>query len=149
VASSLALSESQAEELARLNGLLTAGDGELRVARIGSVGVGHALVVYRITSWVEGSVLAEHPDPRAVADELRGRRTGLLTDVLVVHSHRRQGVGRALVEDAMALARAAGLAQITLFVAASNESARRLYERLGFAHVRTWPHVLEYVLDYG
>jgi ribosomal protein S18 acetylase RimI-like enzyme len=146
VVSSLALSHEQTEELSRLNALLVAHDGELRVARLGGVGVGHALVVYRITPWVEASVLGDHPDPRAVADELRARGSALVTDVLVVAGYRRRGIGRALVEDALALARSAGLAELTLFVAATNGDARRLYDRLGFTQSRSFPHVLEYVL---
>jgi ribosomal protein S18 acetylase RimI-like enzyme len=144
--SSLTLSDTQAVELERLNRLLAAGDGELRVARLGDVGVGHALVVYRLTAFVEQHVLADHADPRAVVDELNARGSGLLTDVLVMPAHRRRGVGRALVEDAIGRARAARLRQLTLFVAADNTEARRLYARLGFEHTRSWPHVLEYTL---
>jgi ribosomal protein S18 acetylase RimI-like enzyme len=144
LASSVSLSDHQAVELERLNRLLAAGDGELRVARLGGVGVGHALIVYRLTSFVEEHVLADHDDPRVVVDELNARRSGLLTDVLVVPGHRRRGVGGALVEDAIARARAAKLRELTLFVAADNIEARRLYARLGFHHARSWPHVLEY-----
>jgi ribosomal protein S18 acetylase RimI-like enzyme len=46
---------------------------------------------------------------------------------------RGRGVGRALVEAAVARARAwPGLAQIVLGVAAHNTAARRLYRSLGF-----------------
>ena len=44
----------------------------------------------------------------------------------------RRGVGRALVEGAIAEARARGARRLTLRVLGHNEPARRLYERAGF-----------------
>jgi GNAT superfamily N-acetyltransferase len=45
---------------------------------------------------------------------------------------RAQGVGRALVDTVVALARSAGSAELFLEVTHGNESARLLYERCGF-----------------
>ncbi|HEU0025850.1 MAG TPA: GNAT family protein [Ktedonobacterales bacterium] len=53
----------------------------------------------------------------------------------VAASWRGQGVGRALMERAIAWARESGvLTRIELIVLARNETAIRLYERLGFQH---------------
>lgn len=56
-----------------------------------------------------------------------------LLDVAVAPSLRRRGVGRALVEDVVARARAEGAARILLEVRASNAAAVELYLGLGFA----------------
>lgn len=55
-----------------------------------------------------------------------------LSYVGVVPKARRQGVGRGLVLHALAQARAAQVAQLTLSVDARNLPARELYRRLGF-----------------
>jgi ribosomal-protein-alanine acetyltransferase len=62
-----------------------------------------------------------------VADEIH------LLNVAVEPAARRGGIGRALVEDLLAYARANAAAKVLLEVRASNEAAIRLYERLGFA----------------
>jgi ribosomal protein S18 acetylase RimI-like enzyme len=61
--------------------------------------------------------------------------TGLrawIEDVVVDESARGQGVGAALTEEAIRLARAAGARTIDLTSRPSRQSANRLYERLGF-----------------
>jgi ribosomal protein S18 acetylase RimI-like enzyme len=50
----------------------------------------------------------------------------------VVPEARRRGVGRAMTRRALAEARAAGAARVTLAVDVRNEPARRLYASLGF-----------------
>lgn len=50
----------------------------------------------------------------------------------VAASHRRQGIGRRLLDAAIAQARAAGITRIELQVAAGNAAAVRLYRSLGF-----------------
>lgn len=55
-----------------------------------------------------------------------------LLNVAVDPKARRRGVGRALVEDLVAYARAHAAAKVLLEVRASNEPAIRLYEGLGF-----------------
>ena len=59
-------------------------------------------------------------------------RRAHISDLYVEESCRREGVGRALVEAALALARARGLECVTLEVETDNAGARRLYEKLGF-----------------
>lgn len=51
----------------------------------------------------------------------------------VVAQFRRRGVGRALLETALAQARRVGLERIELTVRAPNRAAIALYEKLGFA----------------
>jgi RimJ/RimL family protein N-acetyltransferase len=63
-----------------------------------------------------------HPASRHVAD----------LGILVAAGHRRRGVGRALLEQAVAWAGGAGVAKIELHVFPWNEPALRLYERFGF-----------------
>ena len=60
------------------------------------------------------------------------------TDMMnvAVHPHfRRQGVGKALVEELIRLLKDQGSEQLTLEVRLSNESAKSLYFGLGFAEV--------------
>lgn len=64
-----------------------------------------------------------------VFDELR------VMNVAVAPEMRRRGIARALVERAMAAGREGGAERALLEVRASNEGARRLYERLGFRQV--------------
>lgn len=52
--------------------------------------------------------------------------------LMVAASHRRRGLGRALLEQAVAWARGAGVAKLELHVFPWNGPALRLYERFGF-----------------
>jgi L-amino acid N-acyltransferase YncA len=64
---------------------------------------------------------------------------------MVAASARGQGVGRALVEDALEWARAAGFRAMQFnAVAATNTAAVALYESLGFAIVGTVPEAFEH-----
>lgn len=56
----------------------------------------------------------------------------IVGDLVVQAAARRQGIGRALVERALAWGRARGIQQVQLTVFARNEEATRFYERLGF-----------------
>lgn len=62
-----------------------------------------------------------------------------LLNVAVALGARRQGIGRALMQDLLDHARASGAAKILLEVRTSNASAIALYESLGFStfNVRT------------
>jgi RimJ/RimL family protein N-acetyltransferase len=51
---------------------------------------------------------------------------------MVAAGHRRQGVGRSLMEAAVAWARDAGVRKLELHVFPWNEPAIRLYEAMGF-----------------
>ena len=59
-------------------------------------------------------------------------------DVVVLASHRGQGVGRLMFEKVQALAQGRGACKLTLEVLSGNRSAISLYERMGFA-----PYALE------
>jgi len=63
-----------------------------------------------------------HPASRHVAD----------LGLMVAASSRRQGVGSALLEQAVAWARASGIRKLELHVFPHNEAAIRLYEKFGF-----------------
>jgi len=52
--------------------------------------------------------------------------------LMVVQSHRRRGVGRALLEQAVEWARTVGVSKLELYVFPHNEPAIALYERFGF-----------------
>lgn len=65
-------------------------------------------------------------------------------------THRKQGVGRMLVEQVIAWARSRGVKVLTLMVTSVNPGAERFYEQLGFVRTgRTEPYpngaaVIEY-----
>lgn len=90
-------------------------------------------------STLEGAALITAIDPE----------TAHLAQVAVAVGARQHGLGRRLVESAVAAARARGYRRLSLFVAASNTRARGLYDRLGFrktasfqAAVRLQPRLL-------
>jgi ribosomal protein S18 acetylase RimI-like enzyme len=62
---------------------------------------------------------------------LRGP-AGVLYDVVVDPAHREQGVGRMLLEAAVAELRARGAPRVVLSTAERNENAQRLFARAGF-----------------
>ena len=71
-------------------------------------------------------------------------KTLYIDDLCVDENARGGGIGRALDEHVLALAKAAGCYNITLNVWACNESAMRFYERLGLLPQKTY---LETILD--
>jgi ribosomal protein S18 acetylase RimI-like enzyme len=62
---------------------------------------------------------------------LRGP-AALLHDLLVDPDHRGRGVGRRLLEETLSMLQARGARQIVLSTAERNESAQRLFTRMGF-----------------
>ena len=64
----------------------------------------------------------QHPASRHVAD----------LGLMVAASHRRRGIGTALLDAALEWARDAGVAKLELHVFPWNEAAIKLYERFGF-----------------
>ncbi|MDQ3381436.1 MAG: GNAT family N-acetyltransferase [Actinomycetota bacterium] len=63
-----------------------------------------------------------HPASRHVAD----------LGLMVAESHRRRGIGKQLLEEAVAWARSVGVQKLELHVFPWNEPALRLYESFGF-----------------
>jgi GNAT superfamily N-acetyltransferase len=57
-----------------------------------------------------------------------------LTELYVEESHRRRGVGRALVAHAERLAREAGARQMLILTDFYNHAAQSLYRLMGYAH---------------
>jgi ribosomal protein S18 acetylase RimI-like enzyme len=62
---------------------------------------------------------------------LRGP-AGVLHDVIVAPEHRGRGVGRLLVEAALAFLRSSGVPRVVLSTAERNEAAQRLFASMGF-----------------
>ncbi|HXW77524.1 MAG TPA: GNAT family N-acetyltransferase [Candidatus Eremiobacteraceae bacterium] len=62
----------------------------------------------------------------------------ILEDLYVIPDLRKHGIASALIERAQAEAKARGASAITLETAATNATAQRLYERLGYARERTF-----------
>jgi len=58
-----------------------------------------------------------------------------VSDLVVLPPWRGRGIGRALIAHAEVYARAQGVGWLDIGVMAENRSARRLYERLGFAPI--------------
>jgi RimJ/RimL family protein N-acetyltransferase len=54
--------------------------------------------------------------------------------LMVAAAHRRRGIGRALLEQAVDWARENGVEKLELHVFPHNEPAIRLYEQFGFEH---------------
>jgi ribosomal protein S18 acetylase RimI-like enzyme len=67
-----------------------------------------------------------------------------LTELYVADTHRRRGIGHALLERAEALARERGAAEIILLTGQTNETAQAFYRSLGYgeyglAMCKRWP----------
>ena len=74
----------------------------------------------------------------AVAVALLGRRgeTGYIAGMGVAPTHRGRGLGEAVMRAVLESARDRGVKHVQLEVLVQNAAAIRLYERLGFRHVR-------------
>lgn len=68
-----------------------------------------------------------------------GEEVAHLNLLAVAPAHRRQGLGRCLIEWLCATAVTAGVFRIDLEVRAGNETARAFYQRLGFASLELVP----------
>ena len=91
--------------------------------------------------------LRRHPDAAVFVAEEDGEIVGRLSvardphqasrhvadlGLMVADGHRRRGIGRALLEQAVAWAREAGVRKLELHVFPWNEPAIHLYEKFGF-----------------
>ena len=112
--------------------------------------------------------LRRHPDAAVFVADDEGSVVGRLSvardphsasrhvadlGLMVAASHRRRGIGRALLEQAEAWARAAGVLKLELHVFPWNEPAIRLYEEFGFereglrkAHYRRGAELVDAIL---
>ena len=99
------------ELASRIRELLAGGDTGLLVA--GDEPVGLALMRFRLSLWAPGLEC-------------------YLAELYVVPARRGQGIGRALMEAAMDLARGRGADYMELGTAETDVAARHLYESLGF-----------------
>jgi GNAT superfamily N-acetyltransferase len=99
-------------------------DGELIAARQAGRLVGYACLYWHFSS------------TRAV-------ETVLMNDLYVDEGHRRQGIGRALIEAGADVARRRGAHHLEWSTRPDNSAAQRLYDAIG-AKRSTW---IEYELD--
>jgi RimJ/RimL family protein N-acetyltransferase len=91
--------------------------------------------------------LKRHPDAAVYVAEDEGEVVGRLSvardphrashhvadlGLMIAVTHRRRGIGRALLEQAVSWARDAGIRKLELHVFPWNEPAIRLYEQFGF-----------------
>jgi len=76
-----------------------------------------------------------------VADAVpnHGQPLGHVKDIAVRGDRRGEGIGRRLLERALAVLGGMGTASVKLEVREGNERARRLYRDYGFVHRRTIP----------
>src|SRR5262245_42502423 len=114
-----------------------AGYGRFLVSQIGDPD--SLVLVAEAASGVVGYVYAQIV-PTSWMD-LRGP-CGIIHDVYVVEAARRHGAGEELLRSALAWVRSKGMSQIVLWSKSGNESAQRLFAKLGFRHT-----MIEMTLD--
>ena len=97
--------------------------------------------VRRSISGRESSVLVARLQRRIAAFAIMhfGDESAHLNLLAVAASHRRQGLGRQLVEWLTATAIGAGVFRIDLELRAQNQAAREFYERIGFDALNVIP----------
>jgi len=98
--------------------LLDAGEMTVLLAGAGPDGI--SLIRFRTSVWT-------------------GRAEAYLQELYVVPARRGGGIGRALLEATMALAREAGATGIDLNTGATDTAARALYESAGFTNLEGGP----------
>ncbi len=69
-----------------------------------------------------------------------GRRHGGITSIAVAPAHRRQGIGRKLMERALQYLHEHHVEEADLEVRANNGAAQSLYESFGFRRASLLPH---------
>jgi ribosomal protein S18 acetylase RimI-like enzyme len=97
----------------RVRELLAGGDTVVLVGGAGPDGL--AVLRFRLSIWTEGLEC-------------------YLAELYVVPERRGQGLGRALMEEAMEVARGAGADYMDLGTSEDDTAARALYESLGFSN---------------
>ncbi len=115
--------EAFARLLPQLTGSAAAPDAQQLRTLVGWPG--HRLLVARVDGRIVGALtLAVVPIPSGLR--------AWIEDVVVDDAARGRGVGAALAQEAIRLARADGARTVDLTSRPSREAANRLYERLGF-----------------
>jgi ribosomal protein S18 acetylase RimI-like enzyme len=84
-----------------------------------------------------GAIPQERWDHIAPITEVMDWESFFFNSIGVLLDERRHGVGQALLESVLVRAKQLGFQSVTLLVWEGNDIARRLYERHGFAVVRT------------
>lgn len=92
----------------------------------------------------DADVATGHADVALIGDTVAGyivhrrvaERTWLLENVAVAPDTQGTGLGRALIANAEAAARAEGATEITLYTNAKMEANQALYPRLGYVEIR-------------
>ena len=107
----------RAEERTRFTRLLQDASTGVLVAVVAGRPVGYAVLIEASTPSVPG---------------LRPRRVLRVEDLGVDKEHRREGIGRRLMEEALVRARSKGLDALELNVFSFNVEAIALYESLGY-----------------
>ena len=89
----------------------------------------------RGTVWVarEGDRLVGMVSLQYLISTALGGTVAILEDMVVAASHRGQGLGRRLIEQAVAHACAQGCRRITLLTDKENRAAQRFYANAGFS----------------
>ena len=108
---------TDADAADRLSRILLREDQQFFVADVNGRAVG----------WVHVAV-AEYVDAEAFA---------IIAGLVVDRNHRREGIGRALVDRAETWARDQGCSIVRLTSSATRDTAHRFYENLGYANIKT------------
>ena len=69
-----------------------------------------------------------------------GARRGGITSIAVAQDHRRRGIGRGLLSQALGYLREKRVGEVDLEVSLTNEAAKGMYEQFGFRRSRVLPH---------
>jgi len=93
-----------------------------------------------VGAWHEGRLLGAAACEREL--RLKVRHLGHIVGMMVSADARGQGIGRDLLDAAIAGARVAGLEMLTLTVTAGNAAAIHLYETSGFVRYGSLPRAL-------
>jgi ribosomal protein S18 acetylase RimI-like enzyme len=79
---------------------------------------------------------------------LKNRHKADIVAMYVLPEYARRGIGRALLDHAIAYARDAGIEQLTLTVTQGNAAARELYAAAGFVSFGVEPRAIKVVDQY-
>ena len=111
---------SEAQFLESVGRLLSGEDAEFSVAEAEGACLGYVLLRFRYSLWAQGL-------------------EATLEDLFVTPGHQGGGVGRRLVEFALAQAQARGCTSVCLDTNEHNAASTRIYESLGFSAIsRRW-----------